>query len=114
MAEDGCADTIQKQVTVIDELVFHVPNSFTPDGDELNDLFIPKLNSGFDRKSGYTLDIYNRWGELIFSSSQIGEGWDGTYDGKPAPLGAYLWTIQLKDSQSSNVYNFSGHVTLIR
>jgi gliding motility-associated-like protein len=113
-AQDGCADTIVKQLTVLDELIIHVPNSFTPDGDELNELFIPVLSSGYDRKSGYLFNIYNRWGEIIFTSDQVGEGWDGTFEGKQVPVGTYSWTIRIKDSMSTNVKNFNGHVNLIR
>jgi gliding motility-associated-like protein len=113
-AQDGCSDTVRKQITVVDELVIHVPNSFTPDGDELNELFIPVLSSGYDRKSGYLFNIYNRWGEIIFTSDQVGDGWDGTFEGAPVPIGTYVWTIQVKDSMSNRISNFNGHVNLIR
>jgi gliding motility-associated-like protein len=112
--EDGCSDTIRKQITVVDDLVMNIPNAFTPNGDDLNDQFIPILTSGYDRNSGYLLNIYNRWGEVIFMSEQVGDGWDGTFEGQPAPIGTYKWTIQLKDSMSNKILTFKGFISLIR
>jgi gliding motility-associated-like protein len=113
-SEDGCSDTVRKEITVTDELILYVPNSFTPDGDELNDIFIPVIKGGYDRKSGYLLNIYNRWGEIIFTTDQVGIGWDGTFEGKEAPIGTYTWLIQIKDSFSTKVNIHNGHVNLIR
>ena len=67
MAEDGCTDTAYVAITVNDEVLFYVPNSFTPNGDGLNELFIPVLTAGYDRSQGYEFSVYNRWGEQIFS-----------------------------------------------
>jgi gliding motility-associated-like protein len=112
--DDGCSDTIQKQITVLDDLIMNIPNAFTPNGDDLNDEFIPILTSGFDRNSGYLLNIYNRWGEIIYTSEQIGEGWDGTIESQPAPIGTYNWVLQLKDSMTNKILTFNGYVSLIR
>ena len=78
--EDGCTDTAYAAITVIDEVLFYVPNSFTPNGDGQNDSFIPVLTAGYDRSQGYEFNIFNRWGELVFSSVSPGEGWDGTFN----------------------------------
>jgi gliding motility-associated-like protein len=112
--DDGCSDTIQKQITVLDDLIMNIPNAFTPNGDDLNDEFIPILTSGFDRNSGYLLNIYNRWGEIIYTSEQFGEGWDGTIENQPAPIGTYNWVLKLKDSMSNKILTFNGYVSLIR
>jgi gliding motility-associated-like protein len=69
------------------------PNAFSPNGDGLNDVFRPVAGgAGPDQ---YSLQIFNRWGELVFLSSDWREGWDGTYQGKPAELGVYVWTAHL-------------------
>ncbi|MEY3085779.1 MAG: hypothetical protein RL037_1959, partial [Bacteroidota bacterium] len=63
---------------------------------------------------GYEFLIYNRWGEVIFQSNQALEGWDGTFNGVPVQNGTYTWYIQFKDSMSNQIYNYQGHVNLIR
>ena len=113
-AQDGCSDSITIVVCVKDEVLFYVPNSFTPDGNGVNDSFIPVLTAGYDRTGGYEFKIYDRWGELIFVTDQILQGWDGTYNGEKVQFGAYTWIIRFKDSQTNEVYESTGHVNLIR
>ena len=114
MAEDGCTDTAYVAITVNDEVLFYVPNSFTPNGDGLNELFIPVLTAGYDRSQGYEFSVYNRWGEQIFFSDTPGEGWDGTYNGLPSQNGTYIWYVKFKDSMNNLIYNYSDHFNLIR
>ncbi len=113
-AQDGCSDTAYQVITVKDEVIFYVPNTFTPNENGLNELFIPQLTSGFDRDNGYEFNIYNRWGEIIFKSTQVLEGWDGTFKGVPVQNGTYIWTIRFKDSMSNKIYDYNGHVNLVR
>jgi len=70
---------------------FYLPNAFTPNGDGLNDEFKPVQR--YDLVKRYHLYIYNRWGQFIFETSDINTGWDGTYKGKPAEQGAYVYKI---------------------
>jgi gliding motility-associated-like protein len=109
----GCSDTITKIVTVLDELVFYVPNSFTPNGDEFNNSFVPVFTSGFDPFE-FNLTIFNRWGEIIFESKDAEEGWDGTYNNKIVPDGIYTWTIRLKDNENDKKYTYTGHVNVLK
>ncbi|MBM3430144.1 MAG: T9SS type B sorting domain-containing protein, partial [Bacteroidetes bacterium] len=102
-AQDGCSDTAYHVIKVSDVVIIYVPNSFTPDGDGLNDIFIPQLTAGYDRDKVYEFLIYNRWGEVIFKSTQVLEGWDGTYKGVPVQIGTYTWTIRFKDSMSNKI-----------
>lgn len=113
-AQDGCTDTAVIVIKVRDEVLFYVPNSFTPDDNGLNDVFLPVLTAGYDRTGGWQFKIYNRWGEEIFNSDIVGNGWDGTYQGELVQFGTYVWTIRFKDSQSNKIYDFTGHVNLIR
>ncbi len=69
------------------------PNAFTPNGDELNDIFRPVLQCPAET---YSLKIFSRWGKLIFETSNPAEGWDGTVNGKPVEHGTYVWTIYYK------------------
>ena len=57
--------------------------------------------------------VFNRWGELLFSSKDKNEGWDGNYKGKPCPLDTYVWKIRYVDT-SGRAGNLIGHVTLLR
>jgi gliding motility-associated-like protein len=113
-AQDGCTDTAVIVIKVRDEVIIYVPNSFTPDDNGLNDIFLPALTAGYDRTEGWQFKIYNRWGEEIFNSEIIGNGWDGTYKGVPAQSGSYLWTLRFKDSQNNKIHDFTGHINLIR
>ena len=113
-AQDGCTDTAVIVIKVRDEVIIYVPNSFTPDDNGLNDVFTPVLTAGYDRTDGWQFKIYNRWGEEIFNSEIIGNGWDGTYKGEPVQIGSYTWSLRFKDSQNNKIHDFTGHVNLIR
>ena len=108
-----CTSQKSKLIDVIDEFICYVPNSFTPDGDNLNNTFTPILYSGFDSQS-YTLTIYNRWGEILFISHDPAVGWDGTYGNNVSLVGIYTWTIQVTTSLTKEVKKLHGHVNLIR
>ena len=111
--ESGCLDTISKVVFIKDEILFYVPNSFTPDNNKFNDTFLPVFTSGFDPQR-YNLLIYSRWGEVLFESNNAKVGWDGTYGGKIVPDGTYIWQIRFKSSQVDKPEIHRGHVNLIR
>jgi gliding motility-associated-like protein len=87
----------------------YVPNTFTPDGREFNDIF--KAKGGNIRN--FNMKIYNRWGELVFESNDINIGWDGTYKGEMCQDGTYTWKIQYEDARE-NEFKHVGHVNLLR
>lgn len=109
----GCVDSITKVITITEELLVFVPNSFTPDGDQFNNTFLANINSGFDN-STFHMEIFNRWGESIFESRDIEFGWDGTAKGYSAEVGTYIWVLDFKSLNDDNKYVFKGHVNLIR
>ena len=110
--EYSCTDTICKYVFVKGEFLIYVPNSFTPDGDGINDEFYPVLTSIEIRD--FEFHIYNRWGELIFESYHPENRWDGRVRGKLAQQDVYVWRIKLRDSIEGKVHEFTGHVTLLK
>ncbi|MCJ8292265.1 MAG: gliding motility-associated C-terminal domain-containing protein [Crocinitomicaceae bacterium] len=112
-SDEGCTDTAYQIINIEEELIFYVPNSFTPDGDEYNNTFKPVMTSGFDTQN-YQLEIYNRWGELIFVSQNAEVGWDGTYNGNMAQDGTYVWKIRLKLNFNDDKKEYVGHVNIIR
>ncbi len=109
----NCPDTAKITVTIQEELVYYVPNTFTPDGDEFNNVFFPVFTSGFDAYN-YTLTIYNRWGETLFESNDTKVGWDGTYNGELCKTGIYTWAIRFKSSGSDKKITKTGHVQLLK
>jgi gliding motility-associated-like protein len=111
----GCVDTAYGFIQVQEELLYYVPNTFTPDFDDYNETFKPIFTSGFD-PFDYTLLIYNRWGEVIFESHNAEIGWEGTYgvDGKIVQDGTYTWTIEYKRSINDAHQQIQGHVNIIR
>jgi trimeric autotransporter adhesin len=109
----GCYDTAKVVVRVLDELVYYIPNSFTPNGDEHNNTFQPVFTSGFDPYS-FRLLIFNKWGETIFESKDAKVGWDGTYNGTLVQEGMYVWTVTFKDPNTDKKYTANGQMTLIK
>ncbi len=91
----------------------NVPSAFTPNNDGLNDLIKPKIQPGCSI-SGYQFTIYNRWGELVFTSDKPGAGWDGSYKNQPADIGVYMYSLQFFAGSKINPVITSGSITLIR
>jgi large repetitive protein len=105
----GCEGRDTIFVKVYNGPTFYVPNSFTPNGDGLNDIFraIPVgiANTYFR--------IFNRTGQLMFETTQYLKGWDGTFNGKPQPIGTYVWVVSGTDRDYKKV-EMKGTVNLIR
>ncbi len=88
----------------------YVPNGFTPNGDTRNDKFMPvALNI-----TEFEMHIYDRWGQDIFHTTDVNEGWNGKCQGKLCPLGVYVYFISYKDVDSSEKKKKYGHVNLLR
>jgi len=87
-----------------------VPLAFTPNGDGKNDVFLPRFDGGAEIKH---FRIYNRWGEIVFTTEDENEGWDGNYKGSKQPTGTYLYEILgvLEDGVEQPLH---GTVSLIR
>lgn len=108
----SCSDDTIVTLNIYDEIFYYVPNSFTPNGDELNNIFKPIL-SGAVSSEGYTLYIFNRWGELLFESHNKDVGWDGTYGNKRSIPDTYIWKLEFKYEPTLKKYAFHGHVNLL-
>jgi gliding motility-associated-like protein len=106
----GCVfpDTI-----VVDDLCrpwVSFPTAFSPNGDGVNDVFRPAYKNEFN---AYRLQVYNRWGELVFASSSPKSGWDGVYKDAVQPMGVYIYKLEYAFYDAS-VKLISGNVTLVR
>jgi len=86
-----------------------IPNVFTPNGDGNNDLFKVYGNS----VTGITMKIFDQWGEMIYETSNLQKGWDGTYKGKQQPVGVYIYVIKIKLLDGTEVTR-NGSVNLVR
>jgi gliding motility-associated-like protein len=106
---DGCRDTSWQLLEVDDNYAFWIPNSFTPNNDGTNDVFMVK---GFGY-SGFSMIIFNRFGERIYVTSDDSTGWDGRIDGEDAALGVYVYQVEMQDV-FGNPHTYNGHVTLVR
>lgn len=111
-SDHGCKDTILRPLTVGEDYGIYVPNAFTPNSDEWNNVFQPK---GFGIVK-YELFIFDRWGEKVFHTKEFTEAWDGTYQGRGHKIckeDVYTWLIQVTDVFGKS-HELKGHVTLIR
>lgn len=115
ISEHGCIDVAEATVTVEEELIYYVPNTFTPDGDGFNEEFKPQFTSGFDRDT-YHLYIFNRWGQLVFESKDVDYGWNGSFAGEIAQDGTYTWKIEFKslDKDEPQLEALTGHVNILK
>ena len=104
------SDTIIITTELSQEELFF-PNAFTPNMDGINDSFGPI--GIVDNVSQYQLDIYNRWGQLVFQTNDPSNSWNGEYSGEPSPYGVYVYTISYQfDSFCNGPNNFSSKSTL--
>jgi len=113
-SDGGCVDSTSRTISLTEELIFYAPNTFTPNNDENNAVFNPVMISGIDISS-YKLTIFNRWGEIIFVSQDIHQGWDGTNkSGKKSQDGVYKYIIEFSRKNVDEPERFDGHVNLLR
>jgi gliding motility-associated-like protein len=110
-SEKGCTDTVHQKIYVEPFSVF-IPNTFTPNADEFNSVFRPKM---WLEPFEWELRIYNRWGEQIFTSFDYQAVWDGTYNGQIVPFGLYSYTLKYRPcSMEDHIIVKNGHINVIR
>jgi len=111
----GCVDSTTLTIPLQDGLIYYIPNTFTPDGDPSNNYFKPVFTSGIDPYN-YSLQIYDRWGELLFESLNPQIGWDGSYgiNGNLVQSGTYTYRIRFKVLITDEYRVAVGHVNLLK
>lgn len=110
--QNGCVDSVAKIIQVISDVIIYAPNTFTPDGDEFNQTWFLHID-GIDIQE-FNLQIYNRWGEVIWESNDPKAAWDGTYQGMIVPNGQYNWILRTKEVINDKKYTFNGYINLLR
>lgn len=104
----GCKDSAERELHIKGEHVY-MPTAFTPNGDGLNDFFRP-YGTGM---KAWHLEIYNRWGELVFSGDESGEGWDGHFKNIPVPDDGYVYMCE-GFGYSGKRFALKGTITILR
>ena len=112
-SEFGCRDSIQKEVSFKEELNVYIPNTFTPDGIGLNEIWLP-IFSTLVNEGNYECSVLNRYGEQIFYTNDYRKGWDGTYEGKKSQDGTYSYYIQYSGLGNAKSTILTGHINLLR
>lgn len=111
MSPFGCLDSASVMIKIDLATDIFVPNTFSPNNDGLNEEFKPvTFNIG---EKGYFLMIFDRWGEMLFSSKTLDKGWDGSYMGEIVKPGVYVWRIIYLDEDGEK-RSLTGNVNVIR
>jgi gliding motility-associated-like protein len=108
----GCKGDDGTKVLRLCDFTFYMPTAFTPNGDGNNDVFAPVYSDITD----FGMEIFNRWGEKVFETTDITKGWDGMYKNNTAPIGIYAWQLSFKGFHNKLLrnYNYKGSVNLLR
>jgi gliding motility-associated-like protein len=108
---NGCTNS--DTIIVAEDCYLNIPNAFTPNNDQDNDYFMP-MNLMSNGIRTYSMELYNRWGELVFKTTDVNSrGWDGKFGGSPQPMGVYVYVINVTYENISKK-TFKGNVTLVR
>ena len=121
MDDLGCTDSYYKHIWITDEYWMYIPNSFTPDNDQINDKFCISYNGV--RTETFTFTVYNRVSEVVFSTTSITDiecflndnGWDGKHmeTGEDLPMGMYVYDIYFQDFDGWKHQDY-GNIYIIR
>lgn len=107
--QEGCQiDTV---ITIPSNCNVSFPNAFSPNGDNINDLFKAYSELGFVE---WNMEIFDRSGNLVYSSSDPTSGWDGTFNGKECQVGVYVWKLRYRNSIENKAILLTGDITLVR
>lgn len=111
--EFGCTDTTVKFIEIKDDFNVFIPNSFTPNGDNLNDVF--QMKGEGIKQTAFSMEIFDRWGNMVFFTKDPAKGWDGTIKGsQEAGEGIYVYKIKLSGANGEGRKEYLGQLTLLR
>jgi gliding motility-associated-like protein len=106
---NGCQTTDRIYIGTGILSTLFLPNAFTPNGDEHNNVF----RVSYSHISRFDMHIFDRWGTLVYASTDIDSGWDGTYNDLPVPDGIYTCTV-VAIGMDGRVYDFTGHLSVLK
>jgi len=102
--------SVSNTVSVEKPLRLYAPNAFSPDGDGINDFFTIK-GQGVEEME---LEIYNRWGQMVYKSDDLALSWNGEFRGKEVPLGTYVYQVKVSSVSGESTIVKKGSVVLVR
>tara|TARA_B100001287_G_scaffold29283_1_gene20911 strand:- start:225 stop:1433 length:1209 start_codon:yes stop_codon:yes gene_type:complete len=113
LTNPGCSNELCTTIKLNDNYLFYMPSSFSPNADGINDEFGPIMNGVADN---YNFNVYSRWGEVIFTSTEDVPMWNGEFNnnGQLCPLGVYVWKVELFDQVNDVYKEYIGNVTIVR
>lgn len=106
---NGCTDVDSVFIAVLVNPRILIPNGFSPNSDGKNDVFAISANVVFQR---FQLQIFNRWGQMVFTTNDAGSGWNGRIENQPAPTGTYVWQMEAQLPDGRFIHR-QGNVTLL-
>jgi gliding motility-associated-like protein len=113
---NGCKDEMIKYIEVKNDFNVFIPNSFTPNFDGINDYFLPIFSPfGLDPKT-YQMDIYDRWGHVVFTGKDHAKGWDGSFENRgleELKQDSYIYKLKFRDLDGKTYYK-TGAITLLK
>ena len=107
----GCIGYDSVFVFIDPSIVLLIPTGFSPNGDGKNDVF--KIIKSLNIRELFSFEVFNRWGEKVFFTKNINDGWNGSYNELPSPGGVYVWRVEGVGAHNEKIMR-SGNVTLIR
>lgn len=108
ISQQGCIDSTMLNLIIFNEFLLYIPNSFTPNGDNINDIFQVTSEGLLD----FELTIFNRWGEEIFTTTDPNKGWNGQHKGELVQNDVYVYKVKVKSKNQTK--ELIGHVNLVR
>jgi gliding motility-associated-like protein len=109
--DNNCIDSSYQTLAVEPVENVYVPNAFTPNGDETNDVFM--VSTFGIKEEGFILRVFDRWGGIVFESNDLFKGWDGSHNGDFCKSDVYVYSVVYFDLNNS-LNSFKGTVALIR
>ena len=107
-----CAASVNVIVRVFTADTFATPTAFTPNGDGVNDVYYIPVSDTLNLKN-FHMDIFDKWGQTVFTTNNSQQGWDGTYKGKPQPEGVYVVFFSVQYGLNKS-FQRTVSITLIR
>ena len=100
--------SVSNEVDIVPAISFYIPNTFTPNGDGMNDTF----GIAGEGVQEFKMQIFNRWGQMIYESANANDRWDGTFQGVKVPMGTYIYKVSAKGLKGQR-QNKEGNVNVI-
>jgi len=108
----GCVDTVGANIIINDVTNIFLPNAFTPNGNNINELY-NIMGTGID-PSTFEMRIFDRWGKQLFYTTDYSASWDGTYNGEPVPQGSYIIAIKYSNKNNGNKYYIVDKIVILK